>query len=255
MKKTSGGDGMKKKKLFAFIRSNWLSAIMLASATISALVGLFWPDDKLSLKALSIAVALIAGDLFLLIGQYLDSIKNALKDIKSDKAEGVQLSRWNNNLDGEMIKEAEECLFFSGYDISRLGLNREELLGLPENIKVRMLAMNMDDEKMRDLFEITFGREPGQKSLDHLKGYAKRPNIKIQTVDFPMSIYVTARDIHKATGKMQVGFLSYTKSGYNAHCLHLTPDDKDWYDYYKTQIELLWDQGTPWPPPAKEGTP
>jgi len=244
---------MKKFRAALKNKSNWPSLATLVLILGCSLFS-FW-DTKFSEQARSAAFALVAVEFFIMLVVHLEEVKGAIGEIRDDAPKGVQLSKWNNNLDGQIIKEAEEELFFSGYDISRLGLNREELLALSERIQVRLLAMNMDDKTVRELFEATFGREPGQKSLDHLRPYASKTNIKIHTIDFPMSIYVTARDINKATGRMQVGFLSYTKSGYNSHCLDLTTADKDWYDYYKTQIDLLWTASKEWTPQTKEGTP
>ena len=148
-----------------------------------------------------------------------------------------------------MIAEAKAELFLCGYDVSRILANREEILIAADKVRrIRVLAMDMDNKMVREQFTATFGRPPGLKNLDHLNAFLSKQNIEIRTISFPMMIYATTKDVQGAAGRMQVGFLGYAKSGYNSYCLNLTPGDGEWYDYYKVQMELLWEQGTPWKP-------
>lgn len=243
---------MKIKKFFTFIKNNWLSAVMLALAMASALVGLFWPDDKLSVKALSLAIALIAGDLFLLIWQYLESIQNAIKDIKSGGNKGYSIGKQEDQQMDQIITEAREELFFCGWALS--WLNRQKLLTISNKVHIRLLALDLSNEEAKNSCIATFGRPPGLPTLDHFDWFSSRDNFEIRTTKFPVAVQISARDMQTATGNIQVAFQEYGAIGYDTPCIEFVPTDTEWYDFYKNQIELLWAQGTPWTPTSREDT-
>lgn len=242
---------MKRKKFFAFIKNNWGSAIMLTLAAASALVGLFWPDDKFSVKALSIAVALIAGDLFLLIGQYLEAIRDAV----SGNAKGPQLIGRTFNTRRQMVAEAKKDLFFSGPTLPNLIILESELLNLSEQVHVRLLAMDIEDEAVMKNYVATFGQDLSLSSLKHLNRYLEKVNFEIRTVKFPLIVHISARDIDAANGLIHLTLPEYGNVTTNSPRVNIVPTDIEWYNFYKNQIELLWAQGAPWSPPLKAGTP
>ena len=165
-----------------------------------------------------------------------------------EATEGVRIKKWDNSLESQMIVDAKEELFLCGYDLSRLLTNRVELLAAADRLRcVRLLAMDLDDESVRRLFSDTFGRPPGLDSLKHLGCFFMKQNIKIRTVRSPLT-HISAKDMNTTLGRIQVGFIGYKASGYQSPCMELTPADIEWYDFYREQMELIWESGTPWQP-------
>ena len=255
----------KKEKILAFLKNNWGSTLTLTLATASALVGFFLTGDKWTLKALSVSVGLIAGNLFLLIGKHLESIQNALKligkhlesiqntlkEIKKGGKEGTQLVKWNRDETGHIINDAEEELFFCGWSLSRLPVHRDTILKLPAEVRMRLLATDVTDVSVLEQCRTAFGQYPTIKSLDQLKQLSCRNNTEIRIVKYPLPLIMAARDMSRRQGHITVAYRCIESTA--SACMELTPTDTDWYEFYKSQIELLWAQGTPWPPPTKEG--
>ena len=245
---------MKRKKILTFLKNNWGSTLTLTLATVSALVGFFMTDDKWTLKALSISVGLIAGNLFLLIGKHLESIQSALKDIKSSGSEGVRLKKQRSGMTSQLIAGAKEELFFTGAAMADLISERKEIFALPEKVRIRLLVTDFNDEILIKNRSEVYGRPPAFMFLNHLDIFSSKQNFEIRTVNFLLITYYAAKDMHTKAGYIQVSFPNYGESGRGYPRVELTPTDVEWYEHYKTQIELLWAQGTPWPPSTKEGT-
>lgn len=232
-------------------KSNWPSLITLA-LILACSVFSFW-DTKFAEQARSAAFALVAVEFFIMLVVHLEEVKAAVREIGRPK--GLQLKKWDSNLEATMIAEAKEELFFCGYDLSRLLHHRVDILAASDKLKhVRLLAMNIDDEKVYAQFENTFGRPPGLDSIKHLGCFSSKPNIEIRMINYPLIIHITAMDMGTNTGGIRVGIPGYKKSGSEAPGMHLIPTDVEWYDYYKGQIELIWEAGNKWTPPTKEGT-
>jgi len=228
-------------------KENWLSLINIILVLVCALVGFFAPDDKISGKAISLALGLLALEFFMLVVVHLESIQGALRQITNSTAKGVQITEWEDNIN-QLIGDTTNELFFSGNNMSRLPLHHEKLLSVPDNIKVRLLVANLDDSTVLQNVTTTFGKPVVYDSLNHLKCFTPKPNIEIRTVNFPMTTYIAARDTEAAFGEIQVGFHHYMSSGYDVPNINLTRTDTGWYGFYIKQIELLWEQGIPWPP-------
>ena len=156
-----------------------------------------------------------------------------------------------------IIAVAQKELFFSGDGLERLVPFRDELLtDAAKKIHIRMLTTDIDDETVVGNRAIMFGRlpVPAGTSLKILTDFVGNPNIEIRTTKFPQPIIISARDMSKEAGLIRVAFPDYGEIGGDYPCVDMNPSDI-WYEHYKNQIELLWAQGTPWPPPTKEGTP
>jgi len=234
-------------------KSNWPSLITLG-LILACSVFSFW-DTKFSEQARSAAFALVAVEFFIMLVVHLEEIKEAVEEIRASGREGTQLRKCNIVDEAEIIEKAKEELFFCGSDLKGVWYNCSTLHAKSDHLKrVRLLAMNIDDKKVHKQFENTFGRNPSMESIRHLRRLVSQKNIEIRTVDFPLTIKVSASDIHTAIGEIQVGLIGYHQSTHDIPCIDVTPSNTEWYDYYKNQIELLWAQGTPWPPPTKEGT-
>jgi hypothetical protein len=233
------------KKILAAIKdkTNWGSFITLALALTGAVVSFV-----ITREVLSLAVGLIAAELFLLVVVHLEDIQGALKRVESREPRGAQLKKRDDSLFGQMITASKEEIFFCGCDLMRLTPQRGNLLSLPDKVHVRMLVMDIDNDAVSNSYKATFGRTPDMPSLTHLNWVLSRKNFEIRTVDFPLTVFVSAKDMHTATGNIQVSFRYFGEFGQSSPCVDLSPADTEWYDFYKNQIELLWARGTPWQP-------
>jgi len=231
-------------------KSNWPSLVTLL-LILACSVFSFW-DTKFAEQALSAAFALVAVEFFIILVLHLEEVKGAIGDLSQGK--GARLARWKSGITRRVYVDVKKELFFCGGTLSRLISEREELKASNKS-RIRMLAMNIDDEAVLEQYTAAFGRPPSLDSIKHLEPFAAMKNVQIRTVDFPLTLHVSAKDIHTATGIIQICIRGYTKSGYSSPCMELSPADTEWYEYYKEQIELLWAQGTPWPQQTKEGQP
>jgi len=236
------------KKILAAIKdkTNWGSLTTLVLALAGAIASYI-----ITREVLSLAVGLIAVEFFLLVVVHLEDIHGALKRLESRETKGAQLKKWDKSKTGQIIEDAEDELFFCGYDLSRLLPHRAELLAAADRLKrIRLLAMDIDDARVREQIQSTYCRPPSLNSLEPLNYFLQKKNIEIHTVKFPVSfaIHVSARDMQSGTGQMRVMFLNYGPSGYDSPCVELAPADGEWYKHYKGQIELLWNQSSPWQP-------
>ena len=151
------------------------------------------------------------------------------------------------NREGQIISEAKNELFFCSNSLSNLMPYRSPLLAASdEGTYIRLLAMNLDDEMVFKQSTSTFGRFPSMHSLNFLSLFTSKPNIEIRTINFPLTIHISARDVRTDTGYMRVKFPGYGTSGHDSPCVELVPADRECYSFYKNQIERLWEQGIPW---------
>jgi len=162
-------------------------------------------------------------------------------------AAGPQLTKWERSEIEAIISAAKEELFFSGTTLARLIPIRRKIFALPDKIRIRLLAENVDDKTILESHTATFGRRPGVFSLEPLTNFERKTNIEIRTAKHLIPLVISAKDMNTSAGDIHVAFPSYGESGDSA-CVALTPNDADWYDFYKNQIELLWEQGIPWQP-------
>jgi len=226
-------------------KSNWPSLIVLALTLVSALVSFFMPDDRLSVKVLSVAVSLVTVEFFILIVVHLETIQNA---IKSGRQKGAQIRKFEGTQQHQIIAEAKKELFFSGNVLIRLaGVQGRMLLDLPDSITVRILVFDIRNKKnYGDLLRILGGKASGN-TLDHIDELSKKSNIDVRTVDFPQTIHIAAKDIDDdKDGRIEAGYFHYGSDGWDSPTVKLTPAVTEWYGFYKRQIETLWDKGKPW---------
>ena len=240
-----------KEKIRAILKSktNWVSIVTLVAAVVGIVISfLDLDDDKLSRKIISIVLTLLAFELFTLLVGRLDSISGALQRMESRDPKGAQLITWDTGTINKMITEAKKELFFCGAALSRLTSYRAELVAIPKTVRIRLLVMDIDDEAVSSAYRATYGRPPELDSLSHLNWFSTEQNFEIRTVNFPITMYFSAKDMSTVNGAMCISFLEFgnLRGGYPS--IDLTPVDKEWYKRYKNQIELLWEQGTPWEP-------
>jgi len=224
-------------------KSNWPSLVTLALILACSLFS-FW-DTRFSEQARSAAFALVAVEFFIMLVVHLEEVKAAVGEI--GKPKGAQLTKWKRYEMNPIIDDAKEELFFCGVGLSRLYSYREKLLEISEKVPIRLLAADSRDEAVYNNRLAMYGREAGLMNLEYLACFAERSNIEIRTTKFVQPIIISARDPNASTGKIQVAFPDYGKTGGNYPCVYLYPADT-WYKHYKKQIELLWEQGTPWQP-------
>ena len=234
------------KKIFAAIKdkANWASLITLGLAFAGAVVSFF-----ISREVISIAIGLIAAELFLLVVVHLESIQGTLKRVEDREMGGYQLKKRNKCKNtGEIIQGAKNDIFLCVSSLSRLLPCREMLMEASKTVKVRLLVMQSENENLYMESIKTVGRPPELKDLSHLEAYQRNPNIEIRTVDFPLYTFFNASDVDSPNGYMNIEFLLYGKMTYQSPFVELRPADAMWYPAYRNQIELLWEQGTPWEP-------
>jgi len=224
-------------------KSNWPSLITLA-LILGCSVFSLW-DTKFAEQARSAAFALVAVEFFIMLVVHLDEVKGAVREIGKPKG---ALQKWEVGQTGTIIPNAKKDVFFCGCALSRLIPERANLLNVSSKIRVRLLAVDVDDKAVCEQYKAIFGRPPERDSLKHLMQFTHKKNIEIRTVKTPLTIHIDASDMNTNTGFLRIIFLDYGPNGYDSPRMELTPADTEWYEFYKNQIELLWAQGTPWKP-------
>jgi hypothetical protein len=240
---------MKEKILSALkkISSNWFSFLTMLAAAACTLINFWLADEKLSGVIISGVLTLIAVEFFGLLVGRMDSLKGDLKEVKNSTS---KLSTRSNDLTGQMIAEAKKDLFFCGCSLNMLIPHRGALLDVSDKVHIRLLVMDASDQDVRDCHKTVFGRLPPSKSLDHLEVFAQKKKLEIRTTKYPLTMVVSAKDISSSTGAMQITFQEYGKEAYNTPCVNLAATDVEWYDFYKNQIKVLWEESTAWNPGA-----
>ena len=235
---------MKRLRVALKNKSNWPSLVTLALIVACSLFS-FW-DTKFAEQARSAAFALVAVEFFIMLVVHLEEVKGALREIGNNASKSTQLRTTEEFLTSKIITGAKEELFFCGWALSWLTSHRGELLAVSDNVRVRILAMDLDDETARNACVSVFGRPPGLSSLSHLDWFSSKRNFEIRVVKFPVSMHFSASDMRMATGSIQVSFQEYGRIGLNTPCATIESSSTEWYDFYRNQIELFWEQGTLW---------
>jgi Domain of unknown function (DUF5919) len=91
------------------------------------------------------------------------------------------------------------------------------------------------------------------QDLAHLRSRGA-DRLKVRTIDHVPSFGATAVNASAADGVLYIEYYPYRTRDEARPVLALRPRDGYWYDFYKQQLELLWDAGTEWTPeqPASE---
>jgi len=240
-------DWMKRFRSALKSKSNWPSLATLVLILLCSVASFFMPDDGLAVKVLGAAFALVAVEFFILLVVHLDEVKEALRKIKSAEAKGPHLVGRTYNTRRRMIADAKESLFFCGNAPANLVSLAPELINLSDRVKVRILVADIEDENVVKIHYAINGREPEMLSLAHLKKYTQKANFEIRLMNCPLVTHMSASDVNTASGQIHVSFAFYGEKMTAFPRVDVTPADTEWYAFYKDQIELLWEQGTPWP--------
>ena len=166
------------------------------------------------------------------------------------KSTNKKLLSGEENLIGEFNKLARrtECeMIVVGGTLSHLGASRSFLNDISKRIKIRLLALNIEEEDIERQYNKLIERKGGVADLKHLRSFEGNPNIEIRTFDLLPTAYYVASDLDQEKGVIFASHLFSIGSATNFPLISLSrSDDKEWYEIYQGQIEGLWKKGRPW---------
>jgi uncharacterized membrane protein (DUF485 family) len=177
------------------------------------------------------------------ITEKLSSNINLVKGIKILKVE-------------DYIKEIHTSIPMSQKEFIMLGGSLIKFAGCKDtlidhvqknDVKVRILALNVENEEIRTQYKKMLNRESISSNLDHLKELKNKKNIEIRTYEFLPTAYYFANDLNYPNGIIRVANIFYGEP-YEFNYSHILVDRSEtyWYEAYRKQIESLWEKGTPW---------
>ena len=181
----------------------------------------------------------------------IEEIKGNLDNLKVQGTEGIKAIKVNDFI-GEitdfLLKSQKEFIMIGGSMLKFAGSIDLIIKHSEDNdVKVRILALNIENEEIRTQYKKMLNRENIPYNLDHLKELKNRKNIEIRTYEFLPTAYYFANDLNFSNGIIRTAHISYgvAEEFKYSHIL-VDSSDKHWYESYKNQIERLWEKGISW---------
>lgn len=169
---------------------------------------------------------------------------------------GIQFSnRFPNDFD-ERIKNANS-LFISGVSLTRTTITRysefEKKLSQGHSIKILLVnpkghgcQMALKRHRANDsIDDFRHTIISSIKRLDNLKKVSPG-TLEIRLIDNPLGYGAYAVDVESATGVIYVEHYPFKTENGSIPRYSLSPNNKEWFDFFKSELSLLWDEGEPY---------
>ena len=264
---------IKRLKKFLKTKSNWISIFTLVLAFIALCVSFF--IEKFSYQVIASMFCLLAVENFTKHFVFIEDIKNKLDNLRKQDSEGVKIIKTieeiKSKLDNlerhdpegakiikiyDFIGEINDFLLKAQKEFILIGGSMLKFTGSvslfirhsqEKNVKIRILALNIENEEIRDKYKKMVNHEDIPSNLNHLKQLKYEKNIEMRIYDFLPTAYYFANDLNYSNGIIRAAHISYGVSDeYNNPHILVDSSDKYWYETYRKQIESLWEKGTPW---------
>jgi len=261
---------LNKIRKFLAIKSNWAYCLMFCVLLVAYIVGFF--NERFSYIAIGGFFLFIAIESFIKNIGYFEDMKLhgniAIKQLESlaepinniEKflldggvhGQGILIRKTNNRI-GDLnilLQKAKKDVFIIGGSMTPILACYEIIQNISsnKNIIVRMLAVNMEDEKTRCGYYnvINANRNEGNTdNLTHLKRFLIS-NVEIRTSEIIPTTYYFAIDIDQPDGFIEVMHIVSGRSESDYPHIEINRNNKEWYDVYQSQIKALWNAGTKW---------
>ena len=154
-------------------RSNWLSIVVFVAAIFGTLIAFLSDNPRHVLTAISIVLTLIAFEYLFLTAVVFDKFSSQLKRIEEGDS-AYPVKKFSNYVDGlaKATQNAKVEVYIIGGSLSDLSAMREDLLGLSDNVRVHLLALNIEDNTVLEQYDALRSRGPGLvRDLAHLKSF------------------------------------------------------------------------------------
>jgi len=262
----------KMKRLWKIIKtkSNWVSIITFVLAFIVFCISFF--TTKFSYQIITLMFTLIAAENFLKHIFFMEDIKNKLNDLEKQDSKGIKtIEDINNKLNDlkrqdpvgikikktdDFVEDTKKFLLESQKEIIMIGGSMSRFTGAinpiirhsqKNNVKVRILALNVLNNEIRERYAEMINYKNAPINLDHLIDLKNKENIEVRTYEFLPTAYYFAIDLNTQNGKIWASHIFY---GVSQECdyPHVIVDGSDeyWYETYRNHIESLWEKGVPW---------
>jgi hypothetical protein len=169
---------------------------------------------------------------------------------------GIQFSeRFPSDFD-QRIKNANS-LFISGVSLTRTTITYYSEIEnkLKQGHSIKVLLVDPDGDGCR----MALQRHRAKENLDHfrltiissierLNGLkALSPgNLEIRVIDNPLGFGAYAVDVESASGVIYVENYPFKTEKGSIPRYTLRPDNKEWFDFFKSELNLLWDHAHPY---------
>lgn len=130
-------------------------------------------------------------------------------------------------------------------NLLRKGATIRVLLVDPESsdtvslIAKREYGERFSDERIRSLIRGTM------EDLCSLKKIAP-DKLTIRVIQYPLGFGAVATNPMSSTGALYLEHYSYKMAGGSLPKFTIKPQDGQWYDFYRTEVEMLWKDGVDW---------
>jgi len=154
------------------------------------------------------------------------------------------------------IRYATDELFISGillhslFSVATLIEQRTDLR------KIRLLFLDTGDKNLLKAYEDMRGAPMEVKSFEHLRRYLRMPNVEIRKIDSIMPVMFFAADMNKPSGYIKAEHFFNDRRNHSSPTfpnIEFKTDNKEWYDIYNAQIEVIWKRGKPWDGRTNDG--
>lgn len=170
----------------------------------------------------------------------------------------VFVSKWDSNGENEMIAASE--IWFIGVSLSGPISDNYALLEtkLKNGAKIKFLFRNPDASNL----DLVTEQEYIPNTPEHVRQIIQRSlvraqtlqrlapqNMEIRTTDYPIPFNFFANDPDKSSGALFLEIRSYKMAEGDIPKITLNPKDGYWYDFFKRQLFVFWENAQPWKPP------
>ncbi len=154
------------------------------------------------------------------------------------------------------IEQAHE-LWIVGTNLRRTMVTYYSMLEqkLKRGDTIRVLVMNPDGESIEISVSRSYrpvdaetGRSNIRQTLNELCTLKEMSpnNIEIRTLDYPLHFGGFVMSPDSSSGSIYLEHYAFKMSAWDSPKLILRHQDRHWYNFFKTQIQTMWDSGTPW---------
>lgn len=236
-----------KKRFTDIIRDkkNWLSILTLVASIVAVVINFIKVDINLSFQIISLVLILIALEFFVLTVGVFHDIQKDLDILK--KQENHVLWRDNHVEEvKQLLRGSKKDFTVIGGTLSYLDVEKSYIKDASEKVTFRLLALDVTKEKVLKQYNSLIERSTNVENLNHLRYFENIENIKMRKMESLPLVYLIASDLNEPDGKIIAIHLFSIGSIRDYPSITITRDNEEMYEIYRTQIESLWKNASPW---------
>ena len=156
-------------------------------------------------------------------------------------------TRHESKYNRSWIEDAKHELFISGVNMHTWG-GTERTLASSKHLKIRILTLKTDDDELFRAYEAMKGHPIiGARTAENFfRPLLGHDHIEIREIKSITPVMFVAMDMGEAYGLINAEHFFNNHNSDTLPNIELTPDNGEWYEIYRNQIETIWERGEPW---------